>query len=99
MTDAIIELRITESDLRTYGDHRLVQELSGVEKTPTLGGKEEAMERLMEILPRIIAEKIRKIIPEDYEISEIALAVKIKGNFAVVGIDGDVNIKFKPKPK
>lgn len=100
MDKPIIEINISEDDVRASADHRLVQELSGKEKPATLGAAEDAKERLMSVLPTIIAKKVQEMIPKDFEIMEIALAMKVKGNFGLAGIDGDVNIKFRPaKPK
>src|SRR2546421_1086694 len=93
MTDAIVEVQIDEADIREHTDHRFARELSGLEAVPSLGGSFESMkERLMEIVPKILAAKVAKMTPAGFGIAEISLTIKVKGNFAVFGIDGDAQV-------
>ena len=87
MSGEIIELRITEADVRAHAEPRLAQELSSSTQTPKLGSTaDDTKDRLMNILPQIIVAKISKIVPNGFLISEISLAIKVKGNFAVLGM-------------
>jgi hypothetical protein len=93
-----VQLIITERDIQEYGGFQLAKELLGADQPAMLGKKAtEVVDDLMSILPRIITEKIQKIIPSGYSIAEIVLNMKVRGSFAIVGIDGEVQIKLKPK--
>jgi hypothetical protein len=91
-------LTITEADVAKQGDPRLARRISGKEPIETLGTTGgDAADELMQLLPQIITDKIRKIIPTDFVVAEITMGIKVKGSFVVCGIDGDVQLKIKPK--
>jgi hypothetical protein len=52
---------------------------------------------IIDALPRVLAERVRKMIPVDYEIREITIKVIISGTPFGVGVGGDATIKFGPQ--
>lgn len=93
-----VQLMITDRDVHEFGGYQLAKELVGDAQAPILGKKGiEAIDELMSLVPKIITEKLKKIIPEGYAVSEIVLNMKVRGSFAILGIDGEMQLKMKPK--
>lgn len=67
-------------------------------QTPVLGTtqQERREEFIRELLPRVIAKKIEKLIPEGYEVKEISMTVDVSGKVFGSGISGGVNVSFGP---
>jgi hypothetical protein len=92
-----VQLIITERDVREYGDFRIAEALAG-KSLETLGASDSDLaDELMKLLPKIITEKLQKMLVGNFEISEITISMKVRGNFAIVGLDGDLQLKLKPK--
>jgi hypothetical protein len=88
-------LIITENDYKEALSGRDIKKLKGEKAEPTLGPEET--KSVLDALPRVIADRFRKMIPEDYEMREIQIKVAISGTPFGVGVAGDATVKFGPK--
>ncbi len=93
-----LQLVITNDDVRKDGNDRLADRLLG-QKRETLLGKDEVdlVDSLMEVMPKIITRKVKHIIPKEFDIVEIGLTFKLNGSVGFLGINGEVQVKIKPK--
>lgn len=48
-------------------------------------------------LPSAIANKIKKMIPDGFELKEVELSIKLGGTVFGVGVDGIAKVKFGPR--
>ncbi len=90
-----MQLIITEQDYQEALGSAEVRRLAS-EKVETILGPERT-KSVLEAMPRVIADRFEKMIPEDYEIKEVQIKVAISGTPFGVGISGDATIKFGPK--
>src|SRR5690348_11542793 len=98
MEDPIGEIYIRPSDIEHYLDFRTLQKLRGAEVTATLGSSgEEIKAALMQVLPKIITDKLKELIPSDFILAEVGLTLKVAGNLGFASLNGDISLKLKPK--
>lgn len=50
-----------------------------------------------EVLPRVVSERVQKIVPEGFQVGEISLKLSLGGKICGIGVDGDVSVKFVPR--
>ncbi len=95
-----LEIVITNDDVRTLGeDDRLADRLAGLKRETLLGNDDsDLIDSFMNLMPKIIARKIERLL-KDYEITEIALSFKVTGTVGIIGVNGDVQVKIKPKSR
>lgn len=58
----------------------------------------DARTAVIEAMPRVISGRLRRMLPDGFEVAEIALKFVISGTPFGVGIGGDVVVKFVPGP-
>jgi hypothetical protein len=90
-----MQLVITEKDYEEALGAREVKRLTTV-KTEEILGPEHTIS-VVDALQRVIADRFRKMIPEDYEMREIQIKVAFSGTPFGVGVSGDATVKFMPK--
>lgn len=61
-----------------------------------LGG-DEARRRLIDAMPKAIASRLEKIVPANFKIKEIELAIRVKGSPFGMGLEGDIKVKLTPE--
>lgn len=89
-----IPLPITDNDL----DRTQRQSLkSKILSTRTLGAQEDANRRILDLLPSLIAERIRGIVPDDFELDELEFKFEIQGKLFGSGVGGEVIAKLKKR--
>lgn len=60
-------------------------------------GEQDGVERILQdLLPSLIAKRIRAITPPEFVVSEIELCVTIEGKIWGCGISGDMKVKLAP---
>ncbi|MDR4481725.1 MAG: hypothetical protein R3B95_00410 [Nitrospirales bacterium] len=64
-----------------------------------LGDEEDKEEAIMQFLPEVLAGKLKKMIPPEFEIVEIEMKLSIGGKPFGVGVDGEATVKFGPTRK
>jgi hypothetical protein len=99
-----MNIEITEADFkRVYSNKEIEVELKGLSKD-TLGAKsgeitdieEKRKNAVIDALPRVLADKMERIMPKDWTIKEIVLKINIGGKPFGVGLEGDATVKFGP---
>ena len=97
-----MDLEVREADFRR---------LLGKDKTETifsggdvlLGEKEavraaeQAKEKVLELLPSVLAQQLRSMVPEGFDVSEISFKCSLSGKPFGIGVSGDINVKFAKK--
>jgi hypothetical protein len=94
MTDDGIPLIVVEGDLDAAARGKLAATKKG---EAHLAGDGDAMRTLYDALPSAIGKRLRAVCPPDFEISEVTMKMSVKGTPFGVGIEGDVEVTFKPK--
>ncbi|TDP62596.1 hypothetical protein [Roseateles toxinivorans] len=92
--ESSFELVLSESDVDA-GVRKRVQAATAGSRVLS-GEDQDAKQILMDALPTIIAQKIRKIVPKDFEISEVQLKLNVSGKLFGTGVSGDVILKLTP---
>jgi hypothetical protein len=92
-----MQLVVTERDYEAALDKASVRKLKGENRDTILGSKEAA--DVLDALPRVLADRVRRMLPDDYEMLEMQLKISISGAPFGVGVAGDAIVKFGPKPK
>ena len=90
-----MEIVITEKDYEAALGDSEVKLLVNRRREEVLGSEPNLA--ILDALPRVIAQRVRKMIPSDYEVREITINLKISGTPFGVGVGGDATIKFGPK--
>lgn len=90
-----MQLILTEQDYEQSLSKAAVRKLRG-EKGEAILGPDEAG-TVLQALPRVLADRIRRMIPENYEVREIQIKVAFSGAPFGVGVAGDAVVKFGPK--
>jgi hypothetical protein len=67
-------------------------------RVETLGANDH-VDDVLNSLPKVIAERFRRMLPEGFEIHEIELSVGLSGAPFGVGISGEALLRFGPKQK
>ena len=90
-----MQVVITEKDYEEALGDSDVKLLAAKKKEEVLGPEPNVA--IIDALPRVLAERVRKMIPLDYEVREITIKMTISGTPFGVGIGGDATVKFGPK--
>ena len=90
-----MQLELTESDFNQALGADAVKRLSRERKEHVLG--EDEVEAVMDAMPRVLATRFKRMLPEHFEIREITLKVSLSGKPFGVGVSGDATVKFGPK--
>jgi hypothetical protein len=90
-----MNLVITDQDFENVFDTGEIKRLKSGSTEFILGPDRAAS--IIDALPRVIAERIRRIIPEDYTVLEIQIKVSLSGTPFGIGVGGDATVKFGPK--
>jgi hypothetical protein len=91
-----MQLVITEQDYREALDDTKIKRLTTIEKEEILGPDHTVS--VIDALPRVLADRVRKMIPDDYQVLEIQIKVALSGTPFGVGVSGDATVKYGPKP-
>jgi hypothetical protein len=93
-----MEILVTENDYNEALGTAEVRNLRQVQKEAILGNNAQpGNQAILDALPRVLAERFKKMIPPDYEVQQIELKVQIAGQPFGVGIRGDATVKFGPR--
>jgi hypothetical protein len=93
--DKPIRLEINESDVDEAEKNKLKKELLA---TRTLGEKEQIDRKILDLLPKVIAERLKQVIPADFEISELEFKFEVEGKLFGSGIGGEVVARLRKRP-
>jgi len=95
-----IDLTLTEADLLDLPNKGVGLEEKAA-RIRVLGGRDhehsEKKKLIEELLPAVIARKIKGLIPNDFDITEISMKISVAGTIFGTGVSGDVDVKFAPK--
>lgn len=91
----MITIELTEQDFAKALGHDEIRRLNAPEKEATLGPEDAAA--VLDGLPRVLSEKFKRLLPDDYEVREIELLVQLSGTPFGVGVSGSAKVKFGPK--
>jgi hypothetical protein len=95
--ESSFEIVLSENDVDAGIQKRVRAAVAG---SRVLSGEEQdAKQILMDALPAIIAQKIRKIVPQDFQVSEVQLKLNVSGKLFGTGVSGDVILKLTPAKK
>jgi hypothetical protein len=90
-----MQITLGPSDFaEAVSDKQLQEQLSN--QPIILGGEEERVRAVYDALPRALARRLRQILPEGFDITEIEMKVTFSGNPLGVGIAGDALVRFGP---
>jgi len=56
-----------------------------------------AKDKVLELLPRVIAKKMQDIVPDGFDVTEMLLTCDISGKPFGIGVAGKVSVKFGRK--
>lgn len=90
-----MQIVISESDYEYALGGEEVKVIAARKKEEVLGP--EPNMAIVDALPRVVASRLRKMIPDNYEIREITIKVTVSGTPFGVGVGGDATVKFGPK--
>jgi len=65
--------------------------------TRKLGEEPDTERRIIDLLPKVIAERVKQIIPDDFELAELELKFEVQGKLFGAGVGGEVVAKLKSK--
>ena len=91
----VMNLIITERDYELSLNRTEVKKLKGHEQEPILGPDDAA--DVLDALPKVLADRFRRMLPDNYEMSELQLKFSISGAPFGVGVAGEALVKFAPK--
>jgi len=89
-----LPLEISDSDLDKSEREALETEVLA---TRTLGAQEEVNRKILDLLPKLIAERVRQIIPDDFELDSLELKFDVQGKLFGAGVGGEVVAKLKKR--
>lgn len=89
-----IPLTVDDSDLDEARKREVEEHLRA---TQVLGEQEQVSRAILDMLPTVIAERIQKVIPRDFELSELELRFDVQGKLFGAGVGGEVVAKLKRK--
>ena len=93
-----MQLTISDQDftdaLGAQGVRRITEK-----KTELVLGPESTRSGVIDAMPRVISERIKKMIPEEFELHEIEIKVSFAGTPFGVGVGGEATVTFGPKAK
>jgi len=89
-----MQLVITENDYSEALGSSEAKVLAAKRKEEVLGP--ESNNAIVDALPKVLADRVKKMIPENYEIKEISIKITISGTPFGVGLAGDASVKFGP---
>lgn len=82
------------------------EEISGRDASGllVLGEEKETSQKppsaiIQEIAPRVISRKLKKLVPQDYQLTQVRMDVKVKGAIFGQEVSGTVQVTFSPKEK
>lgn len=90
-----MQLIITNEDYREALGNQQANGLIPSDKEVAVLGPERT-NRVLDALPKVLASRFGRMIPDDYEIHQIELKVSLSGTPFGVGVSGDATIKFGP---
>lgn len=94
-----ITVEITESDFREVATDKEKEKIFG--KTRVLGGDadERGTEEIIEdLLPSALVQRVRKMIPKDFELVEISMQAEVSGKVLGSGLSGTFEMKLAKLP-
>ena len=92
--EVAMQIIITEQDYRDALGSAAAKRLTS-EKEEILGPDDKAS--VIDALPRVLADRLKKMIPVDYDLLEIQMKITLSGTPFGVGVGGDAIAKFGPK--
>ncbi len=89
-----MQVELTESDFTRALGADAVKRLSREREEHVLG--EAETEAVMDAMPKALASRFKRMLPDHFEIREITLKVSLSGKPFGVGMSGDATVKFGP---
>jgi hypothetical protein len=93
------ELSFRREDDRDIDPALLAKLKAQAKGTVILGEDNEATRAVMDELPKVIARRVKAMIPKDFELRESSLKMQLAGQILGCGVKGEAVIKFGPKGK
>jgi hypothetical protein len=93
--DEGIPLIVMDGDLDAAARGKLAAAQKG---DAHLAGDGDARRALHDAMPSAIAKRLHAVCPPDFSIAEVTMKMTVKGTPFGVGVEGDVQVTFKPKP-
>lgn len=93
-----MQITITEGDIADAVGEIGVKQITKP-RTEAVLGPEETRASVLDALPKALSQRVRKMIPDDYEIHEIEIKIGLSGTPFGVGISGDATVKFGPQTR
>jgi hypothetical protein len=89
-----LPLEISDRDLEEQDRALLEKEILA---TRTLGDQEHANRKILDMLPKLIADRVKQIIPDDFELESLELKFDVQGKICGSGVGGEVVAKLKKR--
>jgi hypothetical protein len=92
---ADISIVVREQDIPSA----VAAQVAAVQQRRRVLGEDEktAQEWILEALPAVIAKRVRPMLPEDFELSEMQMKVSLQGKPFGVGVGGEVLVTLRRK--
>lgn len=94
-----MELELSEVDFGRALGVDAIKRLSQANQTQEQVLGQGNVNAVVDALPRVLSERFKRMLPDDFEIREITLKVLLSGSPFGVGLSGDATVKFGPKSK
>jgi hypothetical protein len=91
----MMDMEITEVDYERALGSQIKKQLTITKKESILGDQRSS--EVLDLLPKVIADRVSRMIPDDFEIKEISIKVAVSGSPFGVGVNADANVKFARK--
>jgi len=91
-----MQIEITEDDIKDAADPRTIAEIQGIKPALGVDGSRPRAIVVADLLPRAIAKRVSRMVPDRMELAELTLSLSVGGTPFGVGISGDVEIKLVP---
>jgi hypothetical protein len=91
----MLKLEISEKDFEIALGHDETNLLKTDRVETTLGTVQT--NAVIDALPKVIADRLKRMIPSDYEVHEVELTVSLSGTPFGIGFGGEATIRFGPK--
>jgi hypothetical protein len=87
----VVELDDFDSEVRA-------EIIAAKEKDRVLGGAENGLrQRILDAFPKIVADRVKAIVPDDMIISEIGIKLRVEIKVPGFAGGGDLDIRLKPR--
>jgi hypothetical protein len=90
-----MNLTITEQDFSEALTTLDIERITTSDSVTVLGSEEER-QAVIDAMPKVIAKRIQKMLPDGFRIREIEMRFEISGTPFGVGVSGEATVRFGP---